>query len=379
MRVLHVYAGNLFGGIEKLLLIFAEHRGLCPDLEQHFALCFEGALSKGLRRLNAPLHMLSPVRLRNPLSVYRARRGLGKLLDREHFDVIVTHACWPHAVLSKVPKRRGIPIAFCAHDAINPKLHFTEKMAARTPPDLVLSNSRYTAGTLHRLFPNVPTEIYYGPVMPPNDSDRIAVRARLRAELATPADDIVILLASRLESWKGHSLLIDALGRLRELPGWRCWLTSNAQRPKEVEYLAELQALVKRMQIQDRVRFLGDRPDVADLMLSADIHCQPNLGPEPFGRVFVEALFAGLTVVTTDIGGGSEILNGDGVQYGITVPPNDPESLALALATVMKDGSLRRQLAEQGPVRAQSLCGPRQSITRFHNLLRQRQEADDGH
>jgi glycosyltransferase involved in cell wall biosynthesis len=371
MRVLHVYAGNLFGGIEKLLLILAEHRGLCPELEQHFTLCFEGALSRGLRALNAPLHMLSPVRLRNPLSVYRARRGLGKLLDREHFDVIVTHACWPHAIFSGVARRRGIPIAFCAHDAMHPKLHFTEKMAARVPPSLVLSNSRYTAGTLHRLFPNVPTETYYGPVVPPIYSDRAAVRARLRAELATSPDDIVILLASRLEPWKGHTLLIDALSRLKDSPGWRCWLTSNAQRPHEVQYLAELQAQAKRLEIQDRVQFLGDRPDVADLMLSADIHCQPNLGPEPFGRVFVEALFAGLAVVTTDLGGGSEILIDGDARYGIVVAPNDAEALASSLATVIGDAQMRRQLAEAGPARAASLCAPQQSITRFHDLLKQ--------
>lgn len=44
MRVLHLYSGNLYGGIERMLWTLARHARLRPWLDQHFALCFHGRL-----------------------------------------------------------------------------------------------------------------------------------------------------------------------------------------------------------------------------------------------------------------------------------------------------------------------------------------------
>jgi glycosyltransferase involved in cell wall biosynthesis len=51
---------------------------------------------------------------------------------------------------------------------------------------------------------------------------------------------------------------------------------------------------VRDLRIADRVRFAGQRDDVPRLLAAADLHCQPNSSPEPFGVAFVEALAAGL-------------------------------------------------------------------------------------
>ena len=75
MRVLHVSTGNLYGGIDTLLLTLARHRNLCPGLEQHFALCFEGRLSEELATVGARVHLLGNMRVRKPLSVWRSKIG----------------------------------------------------------------------------------------------------------------------------------------------------------------------------------------------------------------------------------------------------------------------------------------------------------------
>lgn len=64
-RVLHVTAGNLFGGVETLMLTMARFRDTCPALESEFAVAFEGELSERLRRAGAALHVLGAVRLRS--------------------------------------------------------------------------------------------------------------------------------------------------------------------------------------------------------------------------------------------------------------------------------------------------------------------------
>src|SRR5579872_6438503 len=49
IRVLHVAAGKLYGGVETLLVTLARYHKLCPEMEPEFAVCFEGRLAEELR------------------------------------------------------------------------------------------------------------------------------------------------------------------------------------------------------------------------------------------------------------------------------------------------------------------------------------------
>src|SRR5437899_2009756 len=160
MRVLHLYAGNLYGGIERLLSTLARQAALCPLLRPEFALCFPGRLAEELRACGAGVHWLGPVRASRPWTVWRARRRLDKLLRQERFDVVIAHACWPHAVFAPVMRSRGVPLVFWAHDAPTGH-HWVERWARRTAPNLVLANSRFTQTAITKLFPNVPCEVQY--------------------------------------------------------------------------------------------------------------------------------------------------------------------------------------------------------------------------
>ena len=136
---------------------------------------------------------------------------------------------------------------------------------------------------------------------------------------------MVILQASRLERWKGQAVHMAALGLLRDVPGWECWLAGGIQKAEEGQFLDELQSTTDLAGIADRVRFLGQRADVSRLMAAADVFCQPNSGPEPFGIVLVEALYAGLAVVTSAFGGAVEIVD---ATCGELTAPGDPQSVA---------------------------------------------------
>ncbi|MFL5349886.1 MAG: glycosyltransferase, partial [Hyalangium sp.] len=166
--------------------------------------------------------------------------------------------------------------------------------------------------------------------------------------------DVVIVQCCRMEEGKGHRLLLDALGRLRSVPDWVLWVAGGAQRPMEVRYLAELEALASGLGIRERVRFLGQRSDVQRLLAAGDLHCQPNTASDSFGLAFIEALHAGLPVVTTSMGGPLETIDST---CGVLVPPA-PEPLAQALQRLIQDGEARRQLGAAGPSRAVALCEP---------------------
>lgn len=353
IKVLHVYSGNLYGGVETLLATLARGRRHCPEMEPHFALCFEGRLSEELRAAGAPVHMLGRVRLSAPHTVLRARARLKDLLRGETFGAVVCHAAWPLVVGGRAARSARVPLAFWMHDAAG-GTHWIERFARRVKPDLVICNSRFTETTAPKLFPGSPTSVLYCPVeRPSRQALAPAERARLRASLGASDGDVVIVHASRMEGWKGHSPLLRALGRLKDLTGWRCWIAGGAQRPSEVGYVKSLEDEAARLGVAARVRFLGQRADVPKLLAGADIHCQPNTGPEPFGIAFVEALAAGLPVVTTSIGAAPEIVD---ESCGVLVPPDDTRSLAAALRELIESPTLRRELGRGGPGRAQSLC-----------------------
>ncbi len=364
MRALHVYAGNLYGGVEAMLATLARHGG-AGGMETRFALCFDGRLAAELRAAGAPPAMLGRVRQALPWTGLRARRGLARVLAESRPDVVVCHSAWSQGIFGPVVRRAGLPLVFWLHDAPGEHRTREERRAARTAPDLAICTSAYVQATLPRLYASVPSEVVH-PFVPPPAAGLAGERAAVRAELWTAEDATVIVQVARMEPWKGHGLHLQALGLLRDVPGWTAWLAGGAQRLREAGHLAALRALAASLGIADRVRFAGERGDVRRLLAAADVLCQPNLGPEPFGIAMVEGMHAGLPVVATALGGATEVVD---ASCGLLVPPGDAPALAAALRRMIADSAERRRLGDAGPARAHALCDPDVQIGRLREAL----------
>jgi glycosyltransferase involved in cell wall biosynthesis len=169
-----------------------------------------------------------------------------------------------------------------------------------------------------------------------------------------------------MEPLKGHTILIEALGLLRDRAGWSCRLAGGAQRPHEARYMESLRARAATLGIADRVEFLGERSDVPQLLAAADIYCQPNIEPDAFGLSMIEALTAGLPVVTSALGGAREIVDDT---CGVLVVPHDPNALASELSSLLDDPDRRKQLGANGPARARALCDPSVQMPRIAEIL----------
>jgi len=288
-------------------------------------------------------------------------------MRQRSYDVVVCHSAWLQAIFGPVVRARGrakVPLVFNLHNAAA-RRHWLERWAARVIPDYVICNSHYTQSTLEKMYPGVKSDVAYFPVAVPQKFD-LADRMAVRAELQTPADAVVIIQVSRMEAWKGHNLHLQALASLPRNGNWVAWIVGGGQRPSEVEYLARLKEKAIDIEIASRLRFIGQRNDVARLLSAADIFCQPNLGPEPFGISFIEALNAGLPVVATALGGALEIVNSS---CGILVSPDDAPALTDALRQLVCDPEMRRQLRSQSPLRAQRLCDPERQMKTLERLL----------
>ena len=362
MRVLHVTSGRLFGGIEQMLLTLARHARVTPDIEPMFAVAAPGRLADQLRDAGSRVIDLGDVRLSRPSSIVQARRLFGRAIDERRPSAIVYHAPWAYALFARAGQRRRIRIVLWQHDHAA-GTNVVERWARRTHADLVICNSRWTADSAAALQPAAPVAIVHPPVAvaPPP-----AVRRDVRSALSAADDEVVVLCASRMEPWKGHRHVLRALAAQPDLP-WTLWLAGGAQRPYEAAYVESLKADASRLGIAARVRFLGERRDVPALMRGADLLCQMNERPEPFGVVFAEALSCGLPVVTASVGGATEIVSD---ACGRLVPAGDVHALARSLETLIGDGALRTRLGAAGPAHAAARCAPETVLPQLARVLR---------
>ena len=310
--------------------------------------------------------MLGAVRVSRPWTVWNARRELAGLLQKQRFDVVVCHSVWPQAIFGPVVRSAGLPLLFWLHDATRGR-HWLERWAKRIRPDGVICNSQFTVQGLPNLYRQVPTKIVYCPVAPPESSSSAAERRAVRAELRTAEDAVVVVQAGRIVPLKGQRQCLEALAELADVPGWVCWQIGGAQRDQEKRYLDDLISIAARLGIAERVCFAGQRSDVLRILSAADIYCQPNTGPDTFGLAFIEALLAGLPVVTSAMGGALEIVDSS---CGILVAAGDRPNLAGSLRRLIVDANLRSSLGDAGPARARDLCDPRQQLASLCEFLR---------
>lgn len=157
---------------------------------------------------------------------------------------------------------------------------------------------------------------------------------RLRASLGIADDAPVVAAASRLDTWKGIDVLLDAVPAIAAgRPGTVVVVAGGPVGGKEA-YARQL----ARRAADLGVVWLGVRRDVADLWADADVAVGVSTLPEPFGLGLVEALASGTPVVATAGGGPLEILacvlGPDGRPAegaGALVPFSDPAATAAAV------------------------------------------------
>jgi rhamnosyl/mannosyltransferase len=179
----------------------------------------------------------------------------------------------------------------------------------------------------------------------------------LRAATVSPR----VLFVGRLVYYKGVEVLFEAMAR--------CTGTLLLVGDGPLEPALRQRAVV--LGIQNRVVFAGrvSDEDLPAYYQASDVFVLPSIArTETFGVVQVEAMAAGLPVVSTNLPTGVPWVNQDGVS-GLVVPPADPGRLADAIGSLLADPVLRERLGRNAVARAGELFSRDRMIAAFRDVV----------
>lgn len=162
-------------------------------------------------------------------------------------------------------------------------------------------------------------------------------RSVKREELDLRADQVVILCVGRLEKVKDLPTTIRAFANAAD-KNWVLLICGEGYER------GTLEKIVEDCDIKDRVRFLGFRDDVREIMHASDIYVMSSLH-EGLPRSLVEAMNAGLACIVSDARGCVDLIR-DG-ENGIVCRRGDVEAFKKALTFVVKNADIRTAYAKQ--------------------------------
>ena len=358
LAVCQVLHGLWVGGAEVLAARLARQlNGTC----RFVFVCLDklGSLGQQLRDDGFAVHVLN----RRPGFDWSCSRHLANLLRRERVDVIHAHQYTPffYGMMARLLYRRP-PVLFTEHgrhqpDYPRPKRIFANRLFLKRRDRVVGVGEAVRQALIQN--EGIPADrvgvIYNGINLAPfalGTPDRDA----LRREIGVGARDLVIFQVARLDYLKDHATAIRTVERVAHCcPGVRLILVGEGPETKAI------QNLVRQRGLDPYVRFLGLRTDVARLLPASDLFLLTSIS-EGIPLTLIEAMAAGLPVVSTQVGGVREVVE-DG-QTGFLAPAGDDSLLADYILKLAASPGLRRQMGNVGRERASMMF----SETQMHGL-----------
>lgn len=328
-RILHVIGQLHGGGCERQLL------GLCRRLDPdrfELSVCWYGPTAYELDEEFRAAGVRTIFFNKFSMPLWRFFLTLRRKIREASPDIVHTWLTSANFWGRWAALTCGVPhiVASERTEVTGPNLvcNVTERLLARRTHRL--ANSEATAASVERYY-GLPAErirvIRNAVSLEPHD--RETARGAVRRELQVPPQQKLAVMVAHLRAQKNHAMFVRAAARVC---GQRPDVTfvSVGSGPLEREMID----LAASLGVADRVRFLGERPDAHRWLVGSDLFCFTTHF-EGFPNAVLEAMMAGLPVVTTRFAGLDELLGGRDI--AVTVPLDDDEAMAREIAALLDD------------------------------------------
>lgn len=289
-----------------------------------------------------------------------ARRRMGDILARFSPHVVNAH----HAFFTTTPialatsRRLGIPSVLTLHIGDLDRFSGWRGLAARTYEKLFANRLIDRADSVIAVSRAIAAQVSSGKVtVVPNgvDLDRFHPSP---TPTRTPRK---VLFVGRLIANKGPDTMLRAFAEVAS-----AFPDSSLTMVGEGPMRRSLERLAYDLQLEDRVEFLGYRPDVERAMRQSDIFVRPSL-VEGMPLTILEAMASGLPVVASNLPGIEEVIaNGES---GLLVEPGSHAEVGAAILDLMRDHSLRNRVASRARFRIETAFSWDVTATRTEEAL----------
>jgi glycosyltransferase involved in cell wall biosynthesis len=334
VKILHLDTERTWRGGERQVLWLADE--LRKRGHRNWIACRpDFPLEKEARAAGIEVFPISPLFEMDPLAALK----LQGLLRRERMDVL--HAHTGHAVGLGALATLPLPVKLAAtrrvdfHLGRNP---FTSWKYGRC--DAVIAISRRVREIL--IEDGVPAErIHWVPSgLRVDGYPSASRREEFRRERGLSPDEKLIVNVAALEPHKDHATLLTAAPEvLKRVPNARFLILGEGRLRNILGHLSQ------KLDLVDRVRFMGQRPDPLEFTALADVFVLSSQ-EEGLGTALLDALAIGVPAVATRAGGIPDIFGG--AEAPELVPVGDPAALADAIVRVLTDPSEARRRVERG-------------------------------
>jgi len=345
VRLLHIVGESRFGGVAGIILGLG--RVAQADGWQVDVLTTDPVVQQAVRQAGLGLVDLDVIRREiRPVWDLGGLVRLSRFLRRQPYQVVHTHTSKGGFVGRLAARLAGVPVivhtahGFAFHEAspahVRKVYSALEHLASRWC-DRIVSVSEFHRAWAIELGICHPRQIV---AIPNGIADVVRKReaglADLRRELGARHGDLVILSMSRLASDKGQEYLIEAAAMLPQT-GRRFQVVIAGEGPER----ERLERLAHDRGVTQRVRFLGFRQDVGDLLAASDMVVLPSLR-EGLSIALLEAMAAGKPIIATSIGSQREVAAH--ADLARLVPPADARALSEAIVRLAGDEALMARL-----------------------------------
>jgi glycosyltransferase involved in cell wall biosynthesis len=303
-----------------------------------------GRLIKNLEKNHHVHHICLPLNSKNPLTLLKNAKRIYDLVKTLGIDIVHAHSRAPAWSAYLACRWARKPLVTTYHAAYKGK-SFLKKLynsiMARgvrviTISDFIDRHVRQiypeSAERLVKIKEGIDTNYFSLPqVSDQNVTD-------LRHSLNIPENYYIVLLPVRLTRIKGPDILLKAMAHLKTKE-W-CVLMAGGPGQKQ-DYVDELKELIRKLKIEEHVKFLSTIADLRPYYRLADIVVVPSIVPEAFGRVTAEAGAMEKLVIGTNLGATPEVCLHE--ETGFIVPAEDEISLAHTIEKVLHLGEEGRQ------------------------------------
>lgn len=295
-----------------------------------------------LARLGA-IHINMPVHSKNPITMWRNISRLKKIIKEHKIDIVHVRSrapAWSAMLACRKTDARYMTTCHAPYNFHNKTKQFYN--SAMTKGERVIAISNYVGDYLLRNYKidprnirlihrGIPLEKFHPTLVKPGHLIQMSDHWRL------PDGCLVVMMPGRLTRWKGHDVLIEAMGKINR-DDVICVLIGSDQ--GRIEYRKELEEKIETLGLGGKVRIINHCDDMPAAYMLSTVVVSASTDPEGFGRIPVEAQAMGRPVVATDHGGAQEtILRG---QTGWLVPPKDADALAHAINEALNLTTIQR-------------------------------------